>query len=787
MAATHRHQQDFEIIDFLGSGAFGEVYKVRNRLDGRLAALKKIRIDGRRRERILREAVLLSSLSHQRITRYYNCWIEQFEEPIDDGDGDETGANGTTKGGAGGRRAGAGVGTRGGGSAKVPGLHSDSIFARTGEVFSTYGDASAVDNDESSIAPSAVASVASPVTAAAPAPAPVAPEASLVCNICSRMYQDWEVRTDEWTLLNASLRPLSLCIDCYKSALTKLGLDLSRVTISIRTDNGSDAPSSVTAGGAHSLSGTGNALGSPRPPAKKTVTVNMLFIQTELCDRTLLEECLAMADMDRERTTHAASGGPSAASAASASASAPNPASNAATTSTSTGTTAVPFIPLSSAAQSRMWQLFWEIVEGLAYLHSCGVIHRDLKGSNVLTVGPVGAATVKIGDLGLATTIAPDTPATGTGAAAAAASLAGTHHGSYFGGSATAAATGGTAGSGVLSPSAAVTSPGGDALLGGLQSVAEADDSASETDEDDNDDEGEDEEDEAGAGGGGGGSPHLRVKAQNRRKGHRHQRRTTGNGGATGTDRRNGGRLNGSPTLLPGGGRGRAGTGGTATGTFATELSRDASQRMSRGVGTFFYMSPEALEGTYSDKSDMYSLGVVCYEMWSCFKSSSERARLLEALKQGSVPRSFMEHYSAQTQLISNLMQADASRRPAAAELLRYRYFIYRSPSTPLAQRTHAQALSLAGGIGGGVSGPGASAAALGSTDPPIDAAAIISALVNTDIGGSNANNGVGAAELPWQIAEADPSTLRALLLQALLTIKEQALVINQLRHERKG
>lgn len=77
--STSRYKADFEEIEFLGKGGFGEVIKARNRLDGRLYAIKKIRLDPKDSEdlrKILREVHSLSSLHHQYVVRYFATWFE---------------------------------------------------------------------------------------------------------------------------------------------------------------------------------------------------------------------------------------------------------------------------------------------------------------------------------------------------------------------------------------------------------------------------------------------------------------------------------------------------------------------------------------------------------------------------------------------------------------------------------------------------------------------------------------------------------------------------------------
>jgi translation initiation factor 2-alpha kinase 4 len=76
-----RHRTDFVTLSELGHGAFGTTYKVKNRVDGREYAMKTVRLGegvcSAERNRVLREAEVLSRLSSKHVVRYYSAWIEK--------------------------------------------------------------------------------------------------------------------------------------------------------------------------------------------------------------------------------------------------------------------------------------------------------------------------------------------------------------------------------------------------------------------------------------------------------------------------------------------------------------------------------------------------------------------------------------------------------------------------------------------------------------------------------------------------------------------------------------
>ncbi|XP_065075686.1 eIF-2-alpha kinase GCN2 [Ochlerotatus camptorhynchus] len=74
-----RLQTEFERLSYIGKGAYGDVLKVRNILDNRQYAIKRILLPARSKQfykKMTREVELLSRLNHENVVRYYNSWVE---------------------------------------------------------------------------------------------------------------------------------------------------------------------------------------------------------------------------------------------------------------------------------------------------------------------------------------------------------------------------------------------------------------------------------------------------------------------------------------------------------------------------------------------------------------------------------------------------------------------------------------------------------------------------------------------------------------------------------------
>ncbi|GMG53832.1 unnamed protein product [Aspergillus oryzae var. brunneus] len=83
-----RYATEFAEVKVLGRGSFGEVYHVKNHIDGQPYAVKKIPISQRRLEQlqdgnenqlesIMKEIRTLARLEHTNVVRYYGAWVEQ--------------------------------------------------------------------------------------------------------------------------------------------------------------------------------------------------------------------------------------------------------------------------------------------------------------------------------------------------------------------------------------------------------------------------------------------------------------------------------------------------------------------------------------------------------------------------------------------------------------------------------------------------------------------------------------------------------------------------------------
>lgn len=110
----------------------------------------------------------------------------------------------------------------------------------------------------------------------------------------------------------------------------------------------------------------------------------------------------------------------------------------------------------------------------------------------------------------------------------------------------------------------------------------------------------------------------------------------------------------------------------------AVTMSGYSAGDMTRSVGTTLYVAPElrsASHSTYNDKVDMYSLGIIFYEMCHPFGTATERILALQEIRKPvhELPPAYQPNgeKAAQGRLVSCLISHKPSERPSSTELLR--------------------------------------------------------------------------------------------------------------------
>uniref|UniRef100_A0A667ZJX1 Eukaryotic translation initiation factor 2-alpha kinase 3 n=1 Tax=Myripristis murdjan TaxID=586833 RepID=A0A667ZJX1_9TELE len=87
-------------------------------------------------------------------------------------------------------------------------------------------------------------------------------------------------------------------------------------------------------------------------------------------------------------------------------------------------------------------------------------------------------------------------------------------------------------------------------------------------------------------------------------------------------------------------------------------------------VGTKLYMSPEQLSGnSYSHKVDIYSLGLILFELLCPFRTQMERVRTLTEVRALQFPEVFSRNNAQELGMVRSMLSRCPSERPEAAEI----------------------------------------------------------------------------------------------------------------------
>ena len=77
-------------------------------------------------------------------------------------------------------------------------------------------------------------------------------------------------------------------------------------------------------------------------------------------------------------------------------------------------------------------------------------------------------------------------------------------------------------------------------------------------------------------------------------------------------------------------------------------LVLESHGKMTSNIGTTTYASPEQLSSDtlqYSTKSDIFSLGVIFFELFFPFATGMERYEVIKNLRKGSLPDHFVRRW----------------------------------------------------------------------------------------------------------------------------------------------
>uniref|UniRef100_A0A8D8BTI2 non-specific serine/threonine protein kinase n=1 Tax=Culex pipiens TaxID=7175 RepID=A0A8D8BTI2_CULPI len=90
-----------------------------------------------------------------------------------------------------------------------------------------------------------------------------------------------------------------------------------------------------------------------------------------------------------------------------------------------------------------------------------------------------------------------------------------------------------------------------------------------------------------------------------------------------------------------------------------------AKERHTRQVGTQLYMSPEQLRSApYDYKVDIYSLGLVLFELLVCFGTEMERICTIKDVRKGRFPDGFAGSFANEHQLLQLMLSDQPGKRP---------------------------------------------------------------------------------------------------------------------------
>jgi len=107
-----------------------------------------------------------------------------------------------------------------------------------------------------------------------------------------------------------------------------------------------------------------------------------------------------------------------------------------------------------------------------------------------------------------------------------------------------------------------------------------------------------------------------------------------------------------------------------------------AAEEITNAVGSPYYASPEQIAGhSTSNKVDIYSLGIILFEMYNPTITAMERAKALDNVRKGIISEHFRSMYPKECALVERLTREDPNERPTTKEILSYDLLVNRPPT----------------------------------------------------------------------------------------------------------
>ena len=102
-------------------------------------------------------------------------------------------------------------------------------------------------------------------------------------------------------------------------------------------------------------------------------------------------------------------------------------------------------------------------------------------------------------------------------------------------------------------------------------------------------------------------------------------------------------------------------------------LKNKNKQSLTKEIGTELYSSPEQLKGdAYEKSTDIYSLGIIYFELLSKFNNNFERIDQIQDLRSGDIDWNKSSITKIDQNLINKMISTDPSKRISADKIIEY-------------------------------------------------------------------------------------------------------------------